>query len=295
MATINPILSGYYPALPGREASAPPLMRPDAGIRPDAGQQDVFQQGQWERNRVAPDGQTASVSGCRCGSCAMCASQAYENQAKKITGRPSDEEGMATGAAAEQVEESEEYPVSSQVKGIDGEPLAKEELALLAELKQADAAVRAHEQAHLAAAGGLATSGASFSYQRGPDGHNYAVAGEVQIDTSKGATPEKTLAKMARVRAAALAPVDPSPQDRKVAAAASSSMSEARQEINLEKLEARKEQGEDKVSSAETSAEDQAGFSAEKNENRTGGMRARAASRYQAMFMLGKGGFVLSV
>ncbi|MFZ5758453.1 MAG: putative metalloprotease CJM1_0395 family protein [Thermodesulfobacteriota bacterium] len=145
-------------------------------------------------------------------------------------------EGAATeNSSAESA--SRETMAAAPPKGADGEPLTPQEVALLMELKKADAAVRAHEQAHLAAAGGLAKGGANFSYRKGPDGRRYAVAGEVGIDTSKGATPEETISRMARVRAAALAPADPSPQDRKVAQAAAMSMSEARGELRLERME----------------------------------------------------------
>lgn len=71
--------------------------------------------------------------------------------------------------------------------------LSKEALALIDKLKARDTEVRQHEQAHMAAAGGLATSGATFTYQRGPNGVNYAIGGEVNIDTSPGATPEETI------------------------------------------------------------------------------------------------------
>jgi hypothetical protein len=88
------------------------------------------------------------------------------------------------------------------------------------ELQAVDTAVRAHEAAHLSAGGGVVTGGANFSYQRGPDGKMYAVGGEVPIDASEGSTPDETIQKAQRIRAAALAPSDPSPQDYKVAAMA---------------------------------------------------------------------------
>lgn len=119
------------------------------------------------------------------------------------------------------------------VRKPSGEPLTKSELALLRELQKADQAVKAHEMAHLAAAGGYAKGGASFSYQRGPDGQNYAVGGEVQVDTGKEATPEATIQKMQIVRQAALAPIDPSPQDQRVAAHATLQLSEAFKELRL--------------------------------------------------------------
>ena len=68
--------------------------------------------------------------------------------------------------------------------------LNAEELALVDELKQTDRKVRQHEMAHMAAGGGMITSGASYTYERGPDGQSYAVAGEVGIDTSPGKTPQ---------------------------------------------------------------------------------------------------------
>ena len=105
------------------------------------------------------------------------------------------------------------------------------------ELKATDRKVRAHEAAHMAAGGSLVTSGASFGYETGPDGQKYAVSGEVCIDTSKGRTPQETLARAEQIRAAALAPADPSSQDRSVAAAASQMAAEARAEIARENME----------------------------------------------------------
>lgn len=97
-------------------------------------------------------------------------------------------------------------------------------------LKQRDRQVRAHELAHLTAAGGLANGGATFSYQRGPDGVYYAIGGEVSISLREGRTPEETLANARTIKAAALAPADPSAQDRSVAAAAVAMEAKARSE-----------------------------------------------------------------
>ncbi len=94
-----------------------------------------------------------------------------------------------------------------------------------------DREVRAHESAHMAAGGSLVRGGAQFDYKRGPDGVLYAVGGEVSIETSNGRTPEETLRKAETIRRAALAPADPSAQDRSVAAAAAKMAAEARQEM----------------------------------------------------------------
>ncbi len=99
-------------------------------------------------------------------------------------------------------------------------------------LKARDQQVRAHEAAHLSAGGGVARGGAPSSYQRGPDGQNYAGGGEVAIDASPVANnPSATLAKAQQIQAAALAPADPSPQDRKVAAQASRMAAEASRQM----------------------------------------------------------------
>lgn len=96
-------------------------------------------------------------------------------------------------------------------------------------LKQADTSVRQHEAAHQAA-GGAHAGGASFTFTRGPDGKNYATAGEVPIDVSAESEPSATVAKMEQVKAAALAPADPSPQDLRVAAQADAAKLQAQSE-----------------------------------------------------------------
>ncbi|WP_324546005.1 putative metalloprotease CJM1_0395 family protein [Thauera sp.] len=109
--------------------------------------------------------------------------------------------------------------------------LSEAEQRQVAELAKRDREVRAHEMAHVAAGAGLVTRGASYTYQTGPDGQRYAIGGEVGIDTSPGRTPEETLAKAERIRAAALAPAEPSGQDRQVAAQAARMANDARLEI----------------------------------------------------------------
>lgn len=114
--------------------------------------------------------------------------------------------------------------------------LSDEDKKLVEQLKIIDQKVRAHEQAHLAAGGNLVRGGASFQYQAGPDGKQYAVGGEVKIDASPVPDdPEKTMQKMQQVRRAALAPGDPSPQDRKVAAEASQIETRAAMEKSLQR------------------------------------------------------------
>ena len=96
-------------------------------------------------------------------------------------------------------------------------------------LRATEEKVKAHEAAHKAA-GGTLTGPVSYTYTRGPDGKSYISGGEVQINISSGDTPRETAARMQQVIQAALAPVDPSPQDRSVAARASSIEAQAHQE-----------------------------------------------------------------
>lgn len=121
-----------------------------------------------------------------------------------------------------------------------------EEQAEIEKLRKRDQEVRTHEQAHIAAAGGLAKGGANFSFQRGADGKQYAVGGEVNIDTSPvSGNPEATIQKAKQIRAAALAPADPSAQDRAVAASASALEAQAQQELQKEEQEASASSDED--------------------------------------------------
>ena len=151
--------------------------------------------------------------------------------------------GMQESARAEEIreaslgEEAGEAPHSQGPGETEGgetsgdAELSEGEKEQVQDLKKRDQEVRAHEAAHMAAGAGVVRSGASFSYQQGPDGKRYAVGGEVQVDTSRESEPEATLQKMQQVKRAALAPASPSGQDRSVAARATSIMADARAEM----------------------------------------------------------------
>jgi len=99
--------------------------------------------------------------------------------------------------------------------------------AQVAQLKSIEEKVKTHEAAHKAA-GGAITGAVSYSYTQGPDGRSYITGGEVPISVSPGKTPQETINRMEQVIRAALAPSDPSPQDRAVAAQAATQQQEAR-------------------------------------------------------------------
>ncbi len=128
---------------------------------------------------------------------------------------------------------SEEVAVAHDEERGFGE-LSKEEEAAVQELRARDREVRAHEQAHKNTAG--RHGGAiSFSFQKGPDGQQYAIGGAVPIDMSPEASPEATIAKMRIVAAAALAPADPSGPDRAIAQAAQAQIIQATSDARAER------------------------------------------------------------
>ena len=117
----------------------------------------------------------------------------------------------------QEAEQSEEGQESSPAKAEQETSLAEQQE--IAELRARDVEVRAHEAAHVASGGAFVQGGASFSFQTGPDGKQYAIGVEVGIDTSPVAGDARATAEKARtVRAAALAPASPSGADRAIAA-----------------------------------------------------------------------------
>lgn len=120
---------------------------------------------------------------------------------------------------------------SGRRQTIAPESLSPAERRQLNELQQIDRRVRAHELAHISAGAGVVQGGASFTYTKGPDGRVYAVGGEVPIDMSPARTLAETIDKARAIQRAALAPVDPSAQDRRIAAQAVRMAAEASAEL----------------------------------------------------------------
>ncbi len=163
-----------------------------------------------------------------------------------LSGKSPLETAIASGSAQEGLDknaENDNAGVTSQVGPRSEAELSPEEKQVLDDLKARDREVRAHEQAHLAAAGPYAKGPPSFEFQTGPDGQPYAVGGEVQIDTSPVAgNPQATAVKAQTIKRAATAPANPSAQARQVAAQAARMETEARQEIKEQRTE-KQEQG----------------------------------------------------
>lgn len=139
--------------------------------------------------------------------------------------------------------------------------LSEQDLQQIQKLKSRDQLVRAHESAHIAAGSGIIRGGADFSFQRGPDGIQYAIGGEVKIDTAKvEGDPEATLQKAEQIQAAALAPAQPSRQDRNIAAKAAQMAVEARAEINQQAADTKTSQTSSTPSFSERETEELTGI-----------------------------------
>lgn len=140
-------------------------------------------------------------------------------------------------ASADGADESSEKSRDDQSVKTSGEELTEAEAQEVDKLAQRDQEVRTHEQAHIAAGGVYVRGGAHYELERGPDGKNYAIGGEVSIDTSPvSGDPDATIQKMQIIRNAALAPADPSATDHAVAAEAGRVASAARAEKMAEQL-----------------------------------------------------------
>ena len=144
------------------------------------------------------------------------------------------EQDTSTGVKDQSSENTERTENESKQQERIQEQQQQQDLELIRSLSQRDSEVRAHENAH-SAVGGQYAGSASYTYQRGPDGVNYAVGGEVSIDAGAiPGNPQATLEKMQLVQRAALAPAEPSAQDRKVAALAAQQANQARAELASE-------------------------------------------------------------
>jgi hypothetical protein len=130
------------------------------------------------------------------------------------------------------------------------------EVDLIRELASLDREVRAHEQAHKSV-GGQHAGAMAFTFEFGPDGKRYAVGGEVPIDMARVAgDPEATLQKAEQVQRAALAPAEPSIQDRRVAVVASQIVLDSQVEIRQVERDQTTKAEQDRGEQAELNRED---------------------------------------
>lgn len=152
------------------------------------------------------------------------------NQPQDEVEQAQQQEGQAQEDEQNNPQQGEQEPPSDE----GSERYTEPEQQQINELKARDREVIAHEQAH-ASVGGKYAGAPTYDYERGPDGAKYAVGGEVSIDTAKIPNdPHATLVKAQQIKRAALAPAEPSAQDRRVAFKAERMAAEARKDIMAE-------------------------------------------------------------
>lgn len=179
-----------------------------------------------------------------------------------------------------------ESPGSSPSVEDNSVGLTVEERELVSQLAARDQEVRTHELQHQSV-GGQHAGSARFTYETGPDGVQYAVGGEVSISVSEVPNdPQATIDKMRTIRAAALAPAEPSSQDRSVAAQASRLTLNAQAELSKQSAEGREQL---KAEQAEKQKERLANLEAAKGDRAENSQSTRSNTiTYEAFIQAGK-------
>lgn len=135
----------------------------------------------------------------------------------------------------DKIPEEKEEGKETEGQKVSETGLTEEEREEIERLRKRDRTVRAHENAHRAAAGRYAR-GIHYEYERGPDGKMYAVGGSTQIDTSIPSDPAQAYQKAKTLEAAATAPgSNLSDSDRRLAAAARGMAAQAAKEMAQER------------------------------------------------------------
>jgi len=161
--------------------------------------------------------------------------QLSDNPQPSLSDSASQDNTLAPNVANKEEEGSSTKSESDEKNNVDpqtnSEGYSEAELESINALEVRHREVIAHEKAH-SAVGGQHAGTPRYSYETGPDGERYAVSGEVSIDTSIiSGDPQATLQKAQQIKAAALAPVDPSIQDLRVANKADQMANQARSDI----------------------------------------------------------------
>jgi hypothetical protein len=206
MFELSSIAVGRLPLL----GAAQPFAAPLSGVSGES--RAAAQRGALSAGEQSENGGKCSCGSPR-GSCNCASEKGAAGSVSKVAGK-----GRAGTAEA------------GEARSVTGEPLTEEQKEEVQRLKKRDQEVRAHEEAHAAAAGPLAQGGPQYEYTTGPDGKQYAIGGHVEINTSPGRTPEETIDKAEQIQRAALAPAEPSGQDIQVAAKAAQMKAEAQKE-----------------------------------------------------------------
>ena len=145
-----------------------------------------------------------------------------------INENPDDANEQAAQESEEELAANEE---STETDDVEEQPPEVEFREEIRALESRDQEVRTHELAHVAAGGQYAGT-PQYQYTIGPDGQRYITDGEVSIDIAPiDGDPAATITKLNQVINSALAPAEPSTQDRQVAAQASQLILQAQSQL----------------------------------------------------------------
>jgi len=180
--------------------------------------------------QLSEEGRQASMSGQQ----SSTATPVQDPAAAQASGEDDSTVAEERREVVEETGEGQESGESEEGRESSATQLSEDEQRQVQDLSQRDREVQVHEAAH-AAVGGTYTGSPSLTYETGPDGKRYAVSGEVNVDMSAvPGDPQATMEKADVIRAAALAPAQPSSQDRNVAAQASRMRAQAQAELMAE-------------------------------------------------------------
>lgn len=149
-------------------------------------------------------------------------------------------ENLLSGKTEKELHEADAVARKDSQQTVEGKeelltrPEVKKEIN---QLKQTEQEVITHENAHKAAGAGV-TGAVTYTHTTGPDDQRYINGGEVAIQIPAATDdPDETIALLEKVRQAALAPAEPSPQDLRVAASASAQIQQVRADKLGEQVE----------------------------------------------------------
>ena len=167
--------------------------------------------------------------------------EAFAEEKTSFVNNEINDEAIISDEARAKLEEEKQNNVSEKTDSAKtsnkfNEEMTSAEKALISKLKARDIEVKNHEQAHMSAAAGLSVSGPSYEYEVGPNGQKYAVGGEVSIGFVQSNNPEENIAKAEQMKNAALAPAQPSGQDRAVARNADKIIQMAKQALTEQQM-----------------------------------------------------------
>ena len=249
---------GFSPLVSGTEQNAP---KSDGQVRSQVGKADskaspegvgkvkmpkaVLPFGDWPPGSEKVDERTGAIQEYKTLSVAdQLEARVGAKKGVKETAAPGGgkeaESGLAnqdelTNSADKNGEKSADARRTESTKSLHGKELSPEDLQRVEKLEVRDREVRQHEQAHKAM-GGAFTGSIRYEYVIGPDGKRYVTDGEVPVDLSPvRGSPERTVAKMKTIRAAAMSPSRPSAADIQVAMKAARLMQRAQQEAAVQR------------------------------------------------------------